>query len=82
MKVSVGEYVYNLTKNDKIQSTDKTIIKFPNSGEYLLQHWNLKCSDINGNGKYKSLFDQQKQAFQRVIQEQQTHIQSGIVLCI
>ena len=32
LKVSVGNDIYNLTKYDKIQLTDITIIKTPNTG--------------------------------------------------
>ena len=45
LKVSVGNDTYNLTKYDKIQTTDITNIIFPNSGGYLLQKWNIKCND-------------------------------------
>ena len=39
LKVSVGSNVYNITKYDKIQLTDTTIIKYPDNGGYLLQNW-------------------------------------------
>ena len=51
LKISVGNNIYNLTKYNKIQLTDVTIMKAGNSGGYLLQNWNIKCNDINGNGK-------------------------------
>ena len=51
LKISVGNDIYNLTKYNKIQLTDVTIMKAGNSGGYLLQNWNIKCNDINGNGK-------------------------------
>ena len=51
LKVSVGNNTYNLTKYDKILLTDTTVIKTGNSGGYLLQNWNIKCNDKNGNGK-------------------------------
>ena len=51
LKVSVGNDIYNLTKYDKIQLTDTTINKAPNSGGYLLQNWNIECNDKNNNGK-------------------------------
>ena len=51
LKVSVGNDTYNLTKYNKIQLTDLTIMKTSNSGGYLLQNWNIKCNDKNGNGK-------------------------------
>ena len=50
LKVSVGDNTYNLTKYDKIQLTDITVIKFPNKGTFLLQNWNIKCNDKNNNG--------------------------------
>ena len=40
LKVSVGNDTYNLTKYDKIQLTDTTVMKAGNSGGYLLQSWN------------------------------------------
>ena len=49
MKVSVENNVYNLTRYDKIQTTDATIIKDPNTGGYLLQNWVIKCNDKNIN---------------------------------
>ena len=54
LKVSVGNDIYNLTKYNKILLTDITIIKYPNSGGYLLQHWNIKCNDQNNNGKIQN----------------------------
>ena len=51
LKVSVGNDTYNLTRYDKIQLTDTTIIKYPNNGGYLLQNWNIRCNDKNNNGK-------------------------------
>ena len=51
LKVSVRNNTYNLTKYDKIQITDTTIIKYPNTGGYLLQNWVIKYNDKNNNGK-------------------------------
>ena len=51
LKVSIGSDSYNLTKYNKIQLSDITVIKAGNSGGYLLQNWNIKCNDRNGNGK-------------------------------
>ena len=42
LKVSVGNDVYNLTKYEKIQITYTTILKYPNTGGYLLQNWVIK----------------------------------------
>ena len=54
LKVSVGNDAYNLTKYDKIQITDTTIIKYPNIGGYLLQNWPIKSKDKNNNGKIQN----------------------------
>ena len=54
LKVSVGNDTYNLTKYNKIQLTDTTIIKYPNNGGYLLQNWNIRCKDKNNNGKIQN----------------------------
>ena len=51
LKVSVGNDTYNLTKYDKIQLTDSTIIKNGNSGNSVLPYWKIICSDKNNNGK-------------------------------
>ena len=51
LKVSVGDDIYNLTKYDRVQITDTTIIRYPNTGGYLLQNWIMKCKDKNNNGK-------------------------------
>ena len=47
LKVSVGNDTYNLTKYNKISITDKTEIKFPNSGNALLQKWKIYCNNKN-----------------------------------
>ena len=47
MKVSVGNDTYNLTKYNKISITDITEIKFPNSGNALLQKWKIYCNNKN-----------------------------------
>ena len=54
LKVSVGNDIYNLTKYNKIQLTDTTIIKYPNNGGYLLQNWNIRCNDKSNNGKIQN----------------------------
>ena len=60
MKVSIGNDTYNLTKYDKIQITDTTVIKSPNSGGYLLQNWKINCNDKNNNGKIQSFLKSTK----------------------
>ena len=42
-KVSVGNNVYRLTKHDRKQTTDTTINKNPNQGDFLLQQRIIKC---------------------------------------
>ena len=49
LKISVGNDVYNLTKYDKIQVTDITENKSPNTGANLLQEWIFQCNDKNNN---------------------------------
>ena len=51
LKVSVGSDTYNLTKYNKIQLTDTTVIKAGNNGGYLLPYWGIVCNDKNNNGK-------------------------------
>ena len=60
LKVSVGNDTYNLTKYDKIQITDTTIIIYPNTGEYLLQNRVLEGNDKNNNGKIQNLIKSSK----------------------
>ena len=60
LQVSVGDDIYNLTKNDKIQITDTTIIKYPNTGGYLLQNWVIKCNDKHNNGKISNFIKSTK----------------------
>ena len=60
LKVSVRNDTYNLIKNDKIQITDTTIIKCPNTGGYLLQKWDIKCNDKNDNGKIQNFIKSTK----------------------
>ena len=54
MKVSVGKDVYNLSKYDKKQITDTTIIKYSNTGGYLLQNWVINGNDKIINGKIQN----------------------------
>ena len=60
LKVSVGNDIHNLTKYDKIQITDTTIIRSPNEGKYLLQNWNIIYSDIKGNAKLNNIIKSTK----------------------
>ena len=47
LKVSVGNDTYNLAKYNKVNITDITEIRSPNSGQSLLQKWILKCVNKN-----------------------------------
>ena len=60
LKVSVGNDTYNLTKYDKIQITDTTIIKYPNTGGYHQQNWIIRCNDKNNNGKIQNFIKSTK----------------------
>ena len=50
LKVSVGNDIYNLTKYNKIQLTDISIIKAGNSGLFVLNNWKIICNDKNNTG--------------------------------
>ena len=54
LEVSNENDTFSLTKYDKIQITDTTIIKYPNNGGYLLQNWVIECNDLNNNGKIQN----------------------------
>ena len=60
LKVSVGKDTCVLTNNDKVQFIDTTIIKYPNTGCYLLQSWVIKCNDKNNTGKIKNFIESTK----------------------
>ena len=51
LKVSVGNDTYNLTKYNEISNTDITEIKFPNSGDVLLQKWKIYCNIKNDQSR-------------------------------
>ena len=76
LKASVGNDIYNLAKYDKIQITDKTFIKYPTNGGYLLQNWNIRCNDKNYNGKIQNVLRSTKtNSPQQAIVEQQSYLQ-------
>ena len=60
LKNSIGKYTYNLTKYDKIQITDKTKNKSPNTGGYLLQNWVVESNDKNISGKIQNFLKSTK----------------------
>ena len=51
LKVSVGNDTYDLSKYNKIQLTDITVMKAGNTGGYLLPFWKIICNDKNNSGK-------------------------------
>ena len=51
LKISVGNDIKNLTKHHRIQLTDVTRIRSPNTGVYLLQIWVTDGNDKNNNSK-------------------------------
>ena len=51
LKVSVGNDTYNLTKHNKIQISDTTEMRYPNTGSDLLQKWNIKCNNKNNQSR-------------------------------
>ena len=55
LKVSDRNDINNLKNYDEKQKTDTTNTKNPNQGGYILQQWNIKCNDRNGNGKLNNL---------------------------
>ena len=60
LKLTVGNDAYNLTKYDKIQIIDTTIIKAPNNGGYLLQKWVIKGNDKNNKAKISNFIKSTK----------------------
>ena len=51
LKVSVGNDTYNLTKYEKIQITDSTVMRVGNGGAFILPLWKIICNNKNINGK-------------------------------
>ena len=50
-KVTVNNTVFSLTKYDRKQFADPTVIKYPNQARFLLQQWIIKCNDKNSIAK-------------------------------
>ena len=84
IKVSVGNDTYNLPKYDKIEITDTKIIKYPNTGGYLLQNWIIKWNDKNNNGKIENFIKSTKTNSPTGYcgAEQRVYVLSVRVLCI
>ena len=51
LKVSVGNDTKNLTKYNKIQITDTTVIRVGNIGSVVLPYWKCKSNNKNNKGK-------------------------------
>ena len=51
LKVSVGNDTYNLSKYNKIQLTEVTVIRVGNIGADALPNWNVVCNNKSNNGK-------------------------------
>ena len=60
LKISVGNDTYNLTKYNKIQLTDITVMKAGNTGGYLLPYWKFICNDKNNSGKISNFIKSTK----------------------
>ena len=53
LKVSVGDKFYYLEIYNKQEFINTSLINFSNQCGYLLQQWNIECTDKNFNGNYK-----------------------------
>ena len=60
LKVSVGDTIYHLTKYNKIQLTDTTVMRYPNHGGYSLQNWIINGRDENNNIKLNNFIKSTK----------------------
>ena len=54
LRVSVESDIYNLTKYNKTQLTDATVMKAVNTGGYLLPYWKIICNDKKNNGRIQN----------------------------
>ena len=52
--------IHNLTKYNKIQLTDTTVIKNANIGNAVLPYWKIICNDKNNNGKISNFIKSTK----------------------
>ena len=60
LKVSVSNDTYNLTKYNKIQLTDTTVMKTGLTGGYLLPYWKVICNDKINSGKIQTFIKSTK----------------------
>ena len=56
----MGNDIYNLTKYNKIQLTDTTVIKAGNNGITVLAYWRIVCNDKNNSGKISNFIKSTK----------------------
>ena len=63
LKVIAGNDTYNLTKDDKIQIADTTMIKAGYTGGYSLPGWRTFISDKINNGKIQNFIKSTKTKF-------------------
>ena len=82
LKVSFGNDTYKLTKYNKISITDITEIKFPNSGDALLQKWKIYCNNKNNQSRISDCKKSRKRIHHQVILEQRVFLQLALRLCI
>ena len=54
LKVSIGNDTYNLANYNKVNITDITEIRNPNTGQMLLQKWILRCLKKSYNAKFNT----------------------------
>ena len=59
-KISVDNDTYHLTRNNKIQLTDTTIIKAGNNGITVLAYWRIVCNDKDNSGKISNFIKSTK----------------------
>ena len=60
IKVSVGNYTYNLTKYDKIQSIDVLEIRWPIVAQDMLSRWISKSLNKVGGSKLRNFLESAK----------------------
>ena len=60
LKVSVGNDTYILTKYNKIQITDTTVIRVGNIGSVVLPYWKCICNNKSNNGKITNFIKTKK----------------------
>ena len=60
LKIAIGSTVGNLTKFDKNQQIDTTVINYPNQGGCLLHQRNVKCNDQIDSGEKTNVTESSK----------------------